>query len=75
MSDLSQNPGSSFLLMMVIGSQLEAKQLAGSFGVMPSDAAYDAARLEFKLVDQPIMTTHGSDLTKPFNEVSSKSTP
>lgn len=37
---------------------------------MPTDTAFDAARLEFKLIDQPITSTASSDLTKPFNEVS-----
>ncbi len=36
---------------------------------MPTDSAFDAARLEFKLVNQPIVSAKGSDLTKPLNEV------
>ena len=36
---------------------------------MPTDTAFDAAQLEFKLIDQPITGTGGSDLTNPFNEV------
>ncbi|KAL3153123.1 hypothetical protein ABBQ38_012141 [Trebouxia sp. C0009 RCD-2024] len=49
-------------------SKLEAKQPSSFFGVMPTDTAFDAARLEFKLIDQPITSTASSDLTKPFNE-------
>lgn len=49
--------------------QLEAKKCVSPFSGVSADSAFDAAHLEFKLVDQPIVSTKGSDLTKPLNEV------
>lgn len=51
--------------------QLEAKKCVSPFNGVSGDSAFDAAHLEFKLVDQPIVSTKGSgsDLTKPLNEV------
>ncbi|KAL0038088.1 hypothetical protein WJX79_001614 [Trebouxia sp. C0005] len=48
-------------------SKLEAKK-PDSFGALPTDSAFDAARLEFKLVDQTVLKAASSDLTRPFND-------
>lgn len=53
--------------------QLEAKK-PDSFGALPTDSAFDAARLEFKLVDQTVLKAASSDLTRPFNDVCSLKT-
>ena len=53
---------------------MEAKK-PESFGGLPTDSAFDAARLEFKLVDQTVVKAASSDLTRPFNEVYSLKTP
>ncbi|DBA66370.1 TPA: hypothetical protein ACH3X2_002355 [Trebouxia sp. C0005] len=49
-------------------SKLEAKK-PDSFGALPTDSAFDAARLEFKLVDQTVLKAASSDLTRPFNDL------
>jgi len=54
--------------------QLEAKK-PDSFGGLPTDSAFDAARLEFKLVNQTVVKAASSDMTRPFNEVCSLKTP
>ena len=49
--------------------QLEAKRFVPPFNGVSADSASDAAHLEFRLVDQPIVSAKGSDFTKPLNEV------
>lgn len=53
---------------------MEAKKTE-SFGGLPTDSAFDAAHLEFKLVDQTVVKAARSDLTRPFNEVCSLKPP
>ena len=71
LSSLLTVPGVSFAAYLYACLlQVEVKQLASSFGIMPTDEAFHAAGLAFKLVNQPFMEAKASDLTQPFDEVS-----